>query len=165
MKSRKSSYTFRHPCAADGGKLWELVRNTPALDLNSAYYYIYYGHAFSQTSLIAEKGESIAGFITGLRPPEKPDCLFIWQVCVSTACQGQGLGLSMLDALTRKVQPRWVEATVTPSNRASIALFTALARTHKAPWTFQEEIFPASCFGAASHEAEILFSIGPLAIH
>lgn len=162
MKHPISPYHFRQPTPADGGKLWELVRNTPALDLNSAYYYIYFGHAFSQTSLIAEKDNQVAGFITGLCPPETPDRLFIWQVCVAAACQGQGLGLSMLDALTRNVQPRWVDATVTPSNGASIALFTALARTHKTPWTFQEEIFPASCFGTAGHEAEILFSIGPL---
>ncbi|WP_222427546.1 diaminobutyrate acetyltransferase [Desulfobotulus alkaliphilus] len=162
MKPDSFPYTFRHPEAKDGGTLWQMVKETPALDLNSAYYYIYFGHAFSKTSLIAEKNGHPAGFITGLTPPGDPDCLFIWQVCVAASCRGEGLGLAMLSELSRRVNPLRVEATVTPSNKASIALFTALARHHNAPWRFEEEIFPASCFGKASHEPEILFRIGPL---
>ncbi|MCW7755047.1 diaminobutyrate acetyltransferase [Desulfobotulus sp. H1] len=162
MKSYQSPYTFRHPEPADGGSLWQLVKKTPGLDLNSAYYYIYFGHAFSRTSLIAEKNGQLAGFITGLTPPENPNCLFIWQVCVDPSCQGEGLGLTMLNELKRKVGPLWIEATITPSNKASIALFTALARHHDVPWVFEEELFPASCFGKAAHEPELLFVIGPL---
>jgi L-2,4-diaminobutyric acid acetyltransferase len=56
---------------------------------------------------------------------------------------------------------RYLEATVTPSNRPSAALFRALARDLGSPCTITKG-FPSEAFPGESHEAERLFRIGPL---
>lgn len=164
MSPEKPPYTLRHPLPEDGKNMWELVKNNENMDLNSIYYYLYFSYAFSKTSLIAEKNNKLSGLITGLNPPEKTDSLFIWQICVSPHHRGKGLALSMLKKLTDKNRPRWVEASINPSNKASIALFTALAKSYETESNFKEVIFPSRYFGKQNHESEVLFSIGPLSL-
>jgi len=102
--------------------------------------------------------------VLGYRPPATPDVYFLWQVGVAPESRGQGLAGRSVIALLRRLEPegvRFLEATVTPSNEASAALFRGVARRLGAPCEerplFGRELFPAE----DDHEEEILFRIGP----
>jgi L-2,4-diaminobutyric acid acetyltransferase len=176
---------FRRPTPSDGQALWQLARLV-GLDLNSPYAYVLWGDRFSGTSVVAhevrgdggtdvdngvggdgagrDEGDGvpadIVGYVTAFHPPGAPDTLFVWQVGVSPAARGRGLASRMLDELLARTGARWLEATVTPSNEASTALFTGAARRHDTDLdrsvAYPEDMFPGG------HEAEILFRIGPL---
>lgn len=131
------------------------------LDLNSPYAYVMWGDHFARSSTVAEDGEgAIVGFVTGFIPPDAADTLFVWQVGVAERARGQGVGGQMLDDLLTRHSVRWLEATVTPSNEASAALFQGTALRHGAE-VDRTTIYPADLF-PGDHEAEVLFRIGPL---
>jgi diaminobutyrate acetyltransferase len=145
----------------------DLAVRSRTLDVNSCYHYLIMGRHFSQTSMIAESKGRAVGFVTGYIPPEKPDTLFIWQVAVDGDCRGKGIALTMLETLTRALTGRrlsYLDTTITADNKASIALFTALARKVGAPFEFNEIFFSEAQFGKSGHSAEMLFHIGP-ALH
>lgn len=144
--------------------MWALARDSGALDLNSPYAYLMACRNFADTCIVAEGfGGDLAGMVLAYRQPAQPDTLFVWQIGVSHAWRGQGLGVSMLAELVGKTLPpiAFVETTITPSNRPSRALFQAFARHMDAPMTegpwLSADDFPA----ALAHEAEDLFRIGP----
>jgi len=158
-------YRFRKPDMADGAAIWALVRDTGVLDVNSAYSYLMLGSYFAETCVVAEKDEVIVGFVSGFKPPEKPDTVFVWQVAVAGSEQGRGLGKRLLRRLLagracRDV--RFIETTVTPSNTASMRLFQSMARELDTVCViengFDESLFPE----AGAHESERLFRIGPI---
>lgn len=165
---------FRPPTPSDGQALWRLAQDV-GLDLNSPYAYVLWGDRFSATSVVAHRPRAgggddgteadggdaeILGYVTGFRPPDDPDVVFVWQIGVSARAQGRGLAARMLDELLARTGARWLEATVTPSNAASAALFSGTARRHGTDLdrsvAYPEDLFPGG------HEAEILFRIGPL---
>lgn len=156
--------TLRAPSAADGGDMWRLVRDSGVLDLNSPYCYLMVAKRFAQTSVVAEEGGRLVGFVAGFRPPDTPGALFVWQIGVDASQRGQGLGTRMLHWLIERTRPLGVthlEATVTPSNTASQRLFHGVARDHgtecrKTPWLEVDD------FPEAGHEPEALLRIGPL---
>jgi L-2,4-diaminobutyric acid acetyltransferase len=124
-------------------------------------------HHFSGTCLVAEAGDQLAGFTLAYCPPGRSDTLFVWQIGVCGTARGRGLGSRMLDELLRRHAAsgvRFLEATVTPSNSASRALFESLARRQDVECQvtplFSSEMFPRH----AAHEAEHLFRIGPLSL-
>lgn len=152
---------FRHPRPSDGEDLWGIA-GSAGLDLNSAYSYVLWGEYFSATSLVAATADGSVGFITGFHPPGRLDTLFVWQIAVAEAARGQGLGGQMLDELAIRTPARWLEATVTPSNEASAAMFRSFAVRHGASVStevaFGRDLLPDD------HEEEIRFLIGPLAL-
>lgn len=155
--------SFRNATFGDGAGIWRLVGETGVLDLNSPYAYLMMGNWFAETSVVAEAGDRLAGFVIGFVPPRQAGTVFVWQVGVAGAMRGRGLGGRMLDVLARRSPGpvRFLEATVTPSNRASEALFRGFARRHAAPCAVSD-LFPAQAFPIGGHEAERLFRIGPL---
>ncbi len=168
--TRPTAPLIRPARAADGAAMVALVDATGALDRNSPYAYLMMGQWFSDTSLVAERDGRLVGFVIGFVPPRQSDTVFVWQVGVAPSEKGRGLGSQLLDALLRRPgpqgsPPRFLEATVTPSNGASEALFRAAARRHHAAVAVSE-IFPGDWFPAtgAAHEPERLFRIGPLAV-
>ncbi|GAB6097462.1 diaminobutyrate acetyltransferase [Desulfatiferula olefinivorans] len=165
--SNGETIIFRHPTAEDGRFMHDLAIRSRTLDVNSCYHYLIMGRHFSQTSMAAESGGRIVGFVTGYIPPEAPDTLFIWQVAVDGECRGKGIALAMLETLTRALSGRrlsYLDTTITADNAASIALFTALARTVGAPYAFNDTFFSEGLFGKSGHAPETLFRIGP-ALH
>lgn len=143
--------------------MWQLAGDV-SLDQNSPYHYVLFGRDFAQTSVVARRGEVLAGFVTGFERPDEPGVLFVWQVAVAEAWRGAGVGGRMLDHLADRLAEgglHHVEATVTPDNAASIRLFEAFARRHGAlaRWSslFGAELFPGA------HEREDLVRVGPLA--
>ncbi|MBW3644647.1 MAG: diaminobutyrate acetyltransferase [Actinobacteria bacterium] len=160
---------LRAPVAGDAAPMWRLAVDTGALDVNSPYAYLLVCTHFASTSLVAvdpEDPEDLAGFAAAYRTPDDLDVLFVWQIAISAERRGAGLGGRLLRALL--TQPgnrgvRWVEATVTPSNRASERLFHSFAQslgvTCEATGSYPAELFPGG-----NHEPEVLYRVGPLSI-
>ncbi|BAQ09046.1 lL-2,4-diaminobutyric acid acetyltransferasee [Bacillus sp. OxB-1] len=155
---------FRLPTEEDGKEIWQLIKETGVLDLNSSYSYLMWSKYFDETSIVVEAdGQGIVGFISGFIPPKASDTLFIWQVAVDASQRGKGIASHMLQSILRRDacrNIRCLEATVSPSNKASDALFRKLARDLgtgcRVTECFTEEQFPG-----AGHEAEWLYTIGP----
>lgn len=143
--------------------MWRLARDAGALEANSAYCYLLMCREFGETCVLAEEAGAPAGFVMAFRPPERPDAVFVWQVGVSPAHRGRGVGGGLLGALARRASGRgvrYLEATVAPSNKASRALFESFARRMDAPirWLpgYSPELFPEG-----AHEEETLLRVGP----
>ena len=143
--------------------MWELV-NQSTLDQNSAYKYIMMCEYFAETCVVAKEADKLVGFVTAFIPPERPDVVFVWQVGVDSSQRGKGIASKLLDELIRRVASddvRFVEATVTPSNKASQALFQRLARKHDTKCEISE-FFTTDLFPNDTHEEELNFRVGPI---
>ncbi|MDT0304364.1 diaminobutyrate acetyltransferase [Streptomonospora wellingtoniae] len=159
---------MRQPSAADGPDMWRLARDS-GLDVNSPYAYTLWSRDFASTSVVARDGEGRArGFVTGFIRPDHPDTYFLWQVGVDPGFRGRRLARRMLDEIGDRIAARGLsnlEATVTPDNAASRALFESFARSRgcSAEWSplFGREHFPDDGDG---HEPEDLVRIGPLGL-
>ncbi|MGC2857167.1 diaminobutyrate--2-oxoglutarate transaminase [Novispirillum sp. DQ9] len=165
--------TFRRPTHRDGAAMWRLVKASGALDENSAYAYLMMGEWFADTCVVAEErlpggDRRLAGFVMGFVPPNQPDTAFVWQVGVDPRQRGRGLGTRLIRQFIDRAPAGvcFLEATVTPSNAASEALFRASARTFGAGIQvrdlFAAAAFPPEACTGAGHEPERLFRIGPI---
>jgi L-2,4-diaminobutyric acid acetyltransferase len=153
--------TIGRPEVSDGVACWRLAEATGVLDVNSRYAYLLWCRDFAATSVVARRDEDLLGFVTGFRRPEELNTLVVWQVAVDTAARGHGVAAAMLDALFDRVpEVDHLEATVTPDNTGSIALFSRFAERHGAA-VRRSELFDAELLGDG-HEPEILFRIGPV---
>jgi L-2,4-diaminobutyric acid acetyltransferase len=158
-----TSYSYRNPIKEDGAKMWELIKNTSNMDLNSAYSYLMFSNYFGDTCVLAEDKDEIIGFVSAFRPPASPDTIFVWQVAVNEKYRGKGIGNKLLNELLNKdacENVHYLEATVSPSNLPSQSLFKGLAKRMNCPCEisdcFTEEMFPEP-----GHEAEQTYRIGP----
>ncbi len=158
------SITIRKPKLTDGHSIYELARISKPLDLNSLYSYLLISAHFDQTSAVAETGRDIVGYVSGYIHPHQDDTLFIWQIAVHPIMRGRGLATHMLkDILKRRKSAniKFIEATITPSNKKSRNLFQGLARQLQAD--YRECMFlEVELFGESFHEEEKLLRIGPL---
>jgi L-2,4-diaminobutyric acid acetyltransferase len=153
--------TIEVPAVADGVACWRLAVASGVLDANSRYAYVLWFRDFAATSVVARSDGDVVGFVTGYRRPDEPSTLMVWQVAVAEAAQGQGVAAAMLDALCDRVPGvDHLEATVTPSNTGSIALFTRFAQRRAAQLS-RRELFGTAELGEG-HEPEVLFRIGPV---
>ncbi|MEU8136994.1 diaminobutyrate acetyltransferase [Streptodolium elevatio] len=157
--------TLEAPTVEDGPELWRLTREVGTLDLNSAYHYLLWCRDFAATSVVARLDGRMCGFVTGYVRPDVPDTLMVWQVAVADHARGRGIAARMLGELLERRAPHgqvFVEATVTPDNTASMALFNAFGRDRAMPVS-RCDLFTADHFPGGGHEPEVLFRIGPLA--
>ncbi|SDB81422.1 diaminobutyrate acetyltransferase [Shouchella lonarensis] len=155
--------TITRPTVEEAASMWELVQQS-TLDKNSAYKYVMMCTYFAETCVVAKENDHVVGFITGFIPPEKRDVVFVWQIGVASSQRGKGVGSKMLHALIEHEACKdvnYVEATVTPSNKASQALFRRLARDYMTN-CFIGTGFKSSLFPEDGHEEERCFRIGPL---
>ena len=161
--------TIRTASMTDGAAVHRLVVRSKVLDVNSSYAYLLFLDRFGKTSVVAEVDEDgrgstrLGGFVTGFRPPESPDVIFVWQVAVDASMRGRGLARRMLDALVALPAcggVRFLETTVTPTNGPSRALFASFARAKEA----EHDVSPyirAEMVPEEGHEDEELHRIGP----
>ena len=152
----------REPVAADAVAICALVDRCDVLDPNSTYCYLLLATHFGPTCAVAVWAGRIVGFVSGYLVPSEPSTLFIWQVAVDPATRGQGVALRLLTAILDRPAcgaVRHLEATVTPSNTASWALFEALARGRRASIERRPRFTSADLGGG--HEPEHLVRIGP----
>jgi L-2,4-diaminobutyric acid acetyltransferase len=158
-----SAAAIRTARRTDGPAVWRLVRESGVLDVNSLYCYLLFCDHFGATSVVAEVGGEVVGFVTAFRPPGRSQVIFVWQVGVDAAWRGRGIAGRLLRSLVGLEACSGVthlETTIAPSNHASQALFRSLARRlgtvcQVSPY-FGEELF-----GGDGHEAEELYRIGP----
>lgn len=163
IKEIKTELHYRKPNIEDGAAVWELVKDTGMLDVNSSYSYIMWCEIFSGTSIVAESGRDIVGFISGFIHPDTANTLFIWQVAVDESEQGQGLATKMLFELLKRDyrEPiHYIEATVSPSNTPSNHLFWGLSKRLDCNCVISDYI-STDHFPEKGHEDEILFRVGP----
>lgn len=163
-KERKTdSFHFREPDKEDGAAVWNLIKDTGILDLNSSYSYLMWCEFFSGTSIVAERENGVTGFISGFIRPSSPDTLFIWQVAVDESERGNGLGTKMLFELLERSDcenVRHLEATVSPSNNPSQRLFQGFAKKLETE-CIVSDCFTKEDFPEQGHEDELLYQIGP----
>lgn len=62
--------TLRQPEKADGLRVYELIEQSPPLDLNSCYSYLLHSWHFADTCILAEEGDILAGYISGYIPAQ-----------------------------------------------------------------------------------------------
>ncbi|MFE9244454.1 diaminobutyrate acetyltransferase [Nocardiopsis sp. NPDC006938] len=156
-----------HPSPEDGPHMWRLAADT-GMDVNSPYAYTLWCRDFAATSVVARDADGrMAAYVTGYVRPDSPDTYFLWQVAVDPAYQGRRLARRMLDFIGERLADRglrYLEATVTPDNEASRALFASFARNLDADvaWSplFGAEHFPTD--GEGPHDPEDLVRIGPI---
>ncbi|MCP8616120.1 diaminobutyrate acetyltransferase [Salirhabdus salicampi] len=158
-----NTVTFEKPTVEDGAAMWELVNNT-TLDTNSPYKYIMMCEFFAETCVVAKENNKLVGFVTAFIPPERPDVVFVWQVGVDASQRGKGLASQLLlHILNRDVcsNVKFLEATVTPSNKASQTLFRRLAQKLSTECEVSE-CFAENLFPGNDHEKELTFRVGPI---
>ncbi|QKG86040.1 diaminobutyrate acetyltransferase [Kroppenstedtia pulmonis] len=157
------AFQFRKPKEDDGSAIWNLVKKTQVLDLNSSYSYLMICKYFRDTCVIAESEGQIVGFVSAFIPPASKNSVFVWQVAVDTSQRGKGLGKALLiELLNRKTchSVSYLETTVTPSNIPSQSLFKSIA--HELDTDCQiSECFPENFFPDEHHESEWTYRIGP----
>lgn len=162
-RHRPRDIVYRSATPADGGEMWRFVREAGVLELNPSYAYILMSQHFGNTCLVAEAEGRMVGFVLAYVPPRQPDTIFVWQIGVAREVRGRGVGLHLLRqllALDGCRNVRYLEASVTPTNKPSQNLFRAFARKwgvacRRLPF-FPREFFPDA------HEPEYLYRIGPL---
>lgn len=158
-----SEFTLRKPTRPDGKRVHALVRTCKPLDENSCYAYLLLCEHFVDTCVIAEHDGDLVGFVSAYIPPNKIDRVFVWQVAVKPTARGAGLGGSMLmDLLLRDACKRvkYLETTVSPSNKASARMFEKLAQRMNTDCV-RGPLFDKNAFDV-DHEEEVLYRIGPL---
>ncbi|HLU27527.1 MAG TPA: diaminobutyrate acetyltransferase [Glycomyces sp.] len=155
--------TFETPHIDDGPRMWEIAASAGTLDVNSRYAYLLWCRDFADTTVVARDADRLAGFLTGYRRPQAPDTFFTWQVAVADDYRRRGLARRMLDHVVGTLRPqgvRFVEATVTPDNKASIRLFESFAEANDA--TMAVDVLFSERELGSGHEPERLHRIGPL---
>ena len=154
---------FSKPTKEDGTAMWELVTKS-TLDTNSSYKYILMSEYFQDTCVVVKEDNQVVGFITAFIPPKQTDTVFVWQVGVDASQRGKGIASRMLHYLLES-EPckhvRFVEATITPTNKASQSLFQKLARDFNTDIS-SSEFFTADIFPGDEHEEELKFIVGPI---
>jgi L-2,4-diaminobutyric acid acetyltransferase len=162
-KMAKPTITIRAPKREDGSDVWQLISDTTSLDDNSMYCNLLQCTHFASTCAVARSDGEVVGWISGYIPPETPDTLFVWQVCVSEKARGQGLAKRLIaDLLARPVcaDVTRVQSTITASNKASWALFGSLADTLDTDLA-RKPHFQRDDHFAGLHDTEFLVTIGP----
>lgn len=163
-KEPSPSVEIRNPTAYDGAAIWKLVAQDPVLDTNSCYAYLLLCRHHAETCVVAMQEDRLAGFVTAYFPPAQPDTIFVWQIAVSDFMRKKGLGRRMLRHLLKTpagAKAKYLEATVSPSNLASLRLFQSLAKELGVPFQ-ADQGFHREHFRELDHEDEPLIRIGPL---
>ncbi|MCP1336369.1 diaminobutyrate acetyltransferase [Futiania mangrovi] len=158
----KDEIRFRMPEEGDGAQIWALVKES-TLDDNSMYCNLLQCTHFADTCAVAEMDGEIVGWVSGYIPPQEPDVLFIWQVCVSEKARGRGLAKKLILSLLHRpacAEVRRIRSTITADNQASWALFGSVAEKLGTVLTRRPHFTRDNHFDGA-HATEHLVTIGP----
>jgi len=151
---------IRPPSLNDGAAIARLVNQSKTLDVNSTYLYFLLADHFADTCAVAEFGDEVVGFVTAYRLPSQPNVLFVWQIAISATMQGKGLASALLESFEQRdwfAKIKAVQCTISPSNKASNALFAKWARhlgaqVHIKPYLTSQHL-------GLGHEAEPLVEL------
>jgi len=163
VKQNNDDLTLRAPRDADGSEIWRLISESGSLDENSMYCNLLQCTHFASTCAVAELEGEVVGWVSGYIPPEQPDTLFIWQVCVGEKARGRGLAKKLIrSVLSRQVcdDVIRIQSTITDDNDASWALFGSIAKGLDTELSRREHFEEEEHFDG-EHDTEYLVSIGP----
>ena len=154
----QNNFQLRIPKIDDGEDVYQLIKSCPPLDLNTIYYYYIMCRDFGKTSIVAEINNKTVGYISAFKREDEKSTLFVWQVAVAKEARGLGLAKKMLKEIIKNQNSsiNRVETTISPSNKASIALFTSLARDYSRPLE-KTSFLKEEDFGQGEHESEDLY--------
>lgn len=160
IQNSHNDLNFRHPTLSDGHAIYQLIKSSPPLDLNSSYLYFLQASHFADTCIVVERDGDLIGFISAYYQPDNPQSLFVWQVAIAESARGQGLAKAMLLALLKN-QPNDSEmtqlaCTISPSNKASQGLFRSFSEMHGLTLN-STPFINETHFGDENHEAEDLY--------
>ncbi len=161
--SSRGNIALRLPTAEDGPALHQLVGRCPPLDPNSLYCNLLQCSHFADTGLAAQLDDTLVGFVSGYRVPQRRETFFLWQVVVAPEVRGRGLARRMIHALLRRLSSSavtYLETSITPDNAASWALFRGLARDLNCPCE-ESILFSSATHFRNAHATEHLLRIGP----
>ena len=105
----------------------------------------------------------IVGFVTAYLLPTDKTTLFVWQVGTDAAVRGHGIARKLImDLLERDYckNVTKIQCTISPSNKASLALFHSLAKHLQADFS-RQDYYGISLFPDGGHEQEDLIVVGP----
>ncbi|MCC6696765.1 MAG: diaminobutyrate acetyltransferase [Candidatus Hydrogenedentes bacterium] len=159
-----NALVIRPPSVEDAADIHELIAQCPPLEINSCYTYLLLSTHFRTTCAVALNQKRMAAFLGAYVIPEHKDTLFVWQIAVHTDFRGKGVGQLMLESLLNREALShldYIEATVAPSNLASLVLFRRFASRHHSPFHVSSH-FGQHLFRSKEHEEERLIRIGPL---
>lgn len=152
---------IRKPIKADGKEIFNLVKDTKVLDVNSEYLYLLQCTYFSDTCAVAVDNGKVIGFVSAFIEPKDKSHFFIWQVAVNEEYRGKGIAKQIITyLLEQQKEIEYITATISPSNKASESLFLKLSKSLETNIEL-EKIYDVEDFNHA-HEDEILYKIGPL---
>ena len=153
---------FRKPSVNDAQSILALVKSNKPLDENSLYLYALLCHHFSDTCFVAEYQSKVIGFLSGFLLPKNPQTFFVWQVGVDSKYRNQGVAKNLVSCVLNQTGTRItsVEATVTASNKASLAFLKNFANDFDGEFSISP-LFSKSVLGE-NHEPEDLVKIGPI---
>jgi diaminobutyrate acetyltransferase len=117
---------IRKACEEDFLAVYRFVSSCPPLEKYFEHFYKIMLRYFRNTCFIAEEGDVIIGFLMGFISPVHENTYFLWQVGVSPATQGKGVGkllLKAMDSCVKKMGGKRIEVTVDPENEPSLRLF------------------------------------------
>lgn len=160
----KLKINIRTPEITDANPIYNLICESRPLDINSLYSYLLICTHFNQTSVVAELNGNILGYVSAYVNPNSKDSLFIWQVAVNSTIRSTGLATRMINDIMGREELhniKFIETTVTPSNKASMALFQKIALLFKTKCE-KTPFFTEDLFGKSGHEEELLLRIGPI---
>jgi L-2,4-diaminobutyric acid acetyltransferase len=151
------------PSKEDGSVLWQIARESGSLDLNSSYAYLLMVTHFAHTSAIAYFDGEAVGFVSGYFCPDDPGNLFIWQIAVRPQFHSKGIAYSLLLSVLKRHFGKvlhTITTTVSPSNTASLALFTKISHSLYCEMSVQNHFLETDF--PDTHEREMLITIGPV---
>ncbi|MBO1923086.1 diaminobutyrate acetyltransferase [Thiomicrorhabdus sp. 6S3-12] len=150
---------YRRPRLEDGLRIYQLIADSPPLDLNSSYLYFLQSSHFADTCVVAESDGELLGFISGYLRPDKPEELFVWQMVVAKTGRGRGIAKGLVKQLIKQslafsqTPLQSLSCTISPSNQASQGVFKSLAKAFGL--TLRSETFLTEAhFAGQEHEAE-----------
>lgn len=155
---------FDSPDIRDAANIRRLIERCKPLDVNSTYAYLLLCHHFADTSVVARRDSKIIGFVSAYIPPRSPTTVFVWQVAVHPDARGSGLGRRLLEHLLKREaleRTEILETTISPTNRASRAMFIGLAKAIGVGYG-EHMLFDEELFGCEAHEPEVLLKLGPM---
>ena len=159
---KKLSIDFVYPKSTDGFSVNQLVSASPPLDKNSVYCNLLQCSHFSETSICAKVEDQLVGFVSAYIIPERLNTLFVWQLVVSEAIRGRGVGLNMIKEILKRPALKgieFIETTITESNHASLGLFNKLS-DHLSANMLATDFFDKDRHFLGEHETEELLRIG-----
>lgn len=162
LENERLEFQIRNLKLEDVKEVYKLlVANRPYVGLNSQYTYFLLAKDFSDTCVVVEQDGKIIAFSSGYVPPSRADTFFNWESVVHRDYRGHSLQKRMLLHQIKITNAKYFEGTVNPSNKVSKRNFCELAEMLNTKCE-RRVLFKEEDFENDSHEAEVLYRIGPI---